>query len=125
VPHPLPRRLISINTFIVPCKSWVQYLYRETLDGLRRVGFRLNRGHKDAGVFLSAYTAGGGYYLGKPDDLTILHYSIIEDVGGSQYVIDGKIKLKNDTALEGFTETGLKFSDGSELPADVVIFCTG
>lgn len=40
-------------------------------------------------------------------------------------MIDGKIKLKNDTALEGFTETGLKFADGSELPADVVVFCTG
>lgn len=49
----------------------------------------------------------------------------LEDVGGSQYVIDGKIKLKNDTTLESFTETGLKFADGSELSADVIIFCTG
>jgi hypothetical protein len=40
-------------------------------------------------------------------------------------VIDEKIKLKNDTTLESFTETGMKFTDGSELPADVVIFCTG
>jgi len=57
--------------------------------------------------------------------MILLHYSIIADVGGSQYVIDGKIKLKSDAALEGFTETGLKFADGSELPADVVVFCTG
>lgn len=40
-------------------------------------------------------------------------------------MIDGKIKLKSNADLEGFTETGLKFSDGSELPADVVVFCTG
>ena len=40
-------------------------------------------------------------------------------------MIDGKIKLKNNATLEGFTETGLKFDDGSELPADVVVFCTG
>jgi len=57
--------------------------------------------------------------------MILLHYSSIADVGGSQYVIDGKIKLKSDAALEGFTETGLKFADGSELPADVVVFCTG
>lgn len=50
---------------------------------------------------------------------------VVVDVGGSQYVIDGKIKLKNDATLESFTETGLKFADGSELPADVVVFCTG
>ena len=40
-------------------------------------------------------------------------------------MIDGKIKLKNNATLESFTETGLKFDDGSELPADVVVFCTG
>jgi NAD(P)H-nitrite reductase large subunit len=47
------------------------------------------------------------------------------DVGGSQYVIDGKIKLKSKSAMEGFTEKGLKFADGSELEADLVVFCTG
>ena len=40
-------------------------------------------------------------------------------------IVDGKIKLKNDSKLERFTETGLKFEDGSELPADVVMFATG
>ena len=46
-------------------------------------------------------------------------------MGGSQYIIDGKIKLKNDSQIKEFTESGLKFENGSELPADVVIFCTG
>jgi len=40
-------------------------------------------------------------------------------------IVDGKIKLKNDSQLERFTETGLKFEDGSELSADVVVFATG
>ncbi|KAF9444560.1 FAD/NAD(P)-binding domain-containing protein [Macrolepiota fuliginosa MF-IS2] len=83
---------------------------KETLQGLQRVGFRLDRGYKDTGFLLTAFMRTGGYYL---------------DVGGSQYLIDGKIKLKNDSALESFTENGLKFANGSELPADVVIFCTG
>jgi cation diffusion facilitator CzcD-associated flavoprotein CzcO len=40
-------------------------------------------------------------------------------------IIDGKIKLKNDSLIERFTETGIRFEDGSELDADVIIFSTG
>lgn len=47
------------------------------------------------------------------------------DVGASQLIIDGKIKLKNDSRMERLTKTGIKFEDGSELSADVVIFATG
>lgn len=47
------------------------------------------------------------------------------DVGTSQLIIDGKVKLKNDSLIERFTKTGIKFTNGSELPADVVIFATG
>jgi len=47
------------------------------------------------------------------------------DVGGSQYIIDGKIKLKSDSLIQEYTENGLKFENGSELEADVILFCTG
>lgn len=47
------------------------------------------------------------------------------DVGTSQMIVDGKIKLKNDSLIERFTAGGLKFENGSELPADVVVFATG
>jgi hypothetical protein len=50
---------------------------------------------------------------------------IYADVGASQLIIDGKIKLKNDSQISEFTERGLKFDDGSELPVDVVVFATG
>jgi NAD(P)H-nitrite reductase large subunit len=40
-------------------------------------------------------------------------------------VVDGRIKLKNDSILQGFTKNGLKFEDGSELEADVVVYATG
>ena len=40
-------------------------------------------------------------------------------------IIDGKIKLKNGTEIERFTPNGLKFKDGSELEADVVLYATG
>ncbi|KAH9836843.1 FAD/NAD-P-binding domain-containing protein [Rhodofomes roseus] len=83
---------------------------RALLDGLKKVGFKYGFGSHDAGLLYSAMTRGGGYYL---------------DVGACQKIIDGKIKLKNDSLLERFTKTGLRFEDGSELDADVVIYATG
>ncbi|KAA1476299.1 FAD/NAD-P-binding domain-containing protein [Dentipellis sp. KUC8613] len=83
---------------------------KETLDGLRKVGFKLGWGHDGSGFLMLAWTRSGGYYL---------------DVGTSKLIADGKIKLKNDAEIEGFTRGGLRFKDGSELSADVVIFATG
>ena len=40
-------------------------------------------------------------------------------------IIDGTIGLKNDSVIEEFTKTGLKFEDGSTLDADLVVFATG
>ncbi|KAJ7180333.1 hypothetical protein C8R43DRAFT_972653 [Mycena crocata] len=83
---------------------------KELLDGLRKRGFRLNLGYKDCGFSLAVWENAGGYYL---------------DVGTSQLIADGKINLKNDSFIERFTPSGLKFENGSELVADVVIFATG
>ena len=57
--------------------------------------------------------------------LSLTKFMLRIDVGASQLIIDGKIKLKNDSEIEQFTKTGIKFKNGSELPADVVIFATG
>ncbi|KAJ7490350.1 hypothetical protein B0H11DRAFT_2010164 [Mycena galericulata] len=83
---------------------------KDLLDGLRKRGFRLDLGYKNAGFSLAVWESAGGYYL---------------DVGTSQMIVDGKIKLKNDSPIERFTADGLKFKNGSELPADVVVFATG
>ncbi|KAJ6595193.1 hypothetical protein DFH09DRAFT_906286 [Mycena vulgaris] len=82
----------------------------ELLDGLRRCGFKLNMGIMDAGFGFTAWNRAGGFYL---------------DVGGSQLLIDGKIKLKNDSQISGFTESGIRFDDGSKLEADALVFATG
>ena len=37
---------------------------RETLDGLSRVGFRLNTGIDGSGFILLAWSKAGGYYFG-------------------------------------------------------------
>ena len=49
----------------------------------------------------------------------------ITDVGGTQYIIDGRVKLKNDSQIKEFTESGIRFDNGSEVAADVIVFCTG
>lgn len=83
---------------------------KDLLEGLHKVGYRTNFGDDDSGFIYLALKRGGGYYL---------------DVGACQKIIDGKIKIKNDSQIERFTKTGLKFTDGSEVEADVVMYATG
>jgi NAD(P)H-nitrite reductase large subunit len=47
------------------------------------------------------------------------------DTGTSQLIADGKIKLKSGPQIERFTDDAIRFDDGSELEADVVVFATG
>ncbi|KAH7918208.1 FAD/NAD(P)-binding domain-containing protein [Leucogyrophana mollusca] len=83
---------------------------KNLLDGLRARGFKLTLGDEDSGFLQLVWRKSGGYYL---------------DVGASQMIIDGKIKLKSDSLLTRFTPSGLEFEDGSKLDADVVLFATG
>jgi cation diffusion facilitator CzcD-associated flavoprotein CzcO len=85
-------------------------LDKELLDDLTQVGFKVNMGIDGTGFALLAWDRAGGYYL---------------DVGASQYIIDGKVKLKGDSPIKKFTATGLEFENGSTLDADVVMFATG
>ncbi|KIK03022.1 hypothetical protein K443DRAFT_677178 [Laccaria amethystina LaAM-08-1] len=104
-----PNKLIAGLTHRGMKAIW-EHVDKDIIEGLHKIGFRTNKGYKDSGLLLTVWQKAGGYYL---------------DVGGSQYLIDGKIKLKNDSQIAGFTERGLKFDNGSELAADVVVFCTG
>ncbi|KAH8809158.1 hypothetical protein F5884DRAFT_845388 [Xylogone sp. PMI_703] len=79
------------------------------LDGLAKAGFKLDRGPNDSGIWLKYLQRGGGYYI---------------DVGCSQLIADGKIKIKG-CSIDEITEHGVKFVDGEELEADEIIFATG
>lgn len=83
---------------------------KELLNGLNKVGFKTNMGVDGSGFLILAMLRLGGYYL---------------DVGASQRIIDGKIKLKSSGPIKRFTKTGMLFEDGSEQAADVVLFATG
>ena len=56
------------------------------------------------------FQRGGGYYI---------------DVGASQLIADGKIKIKQGQEITEVKPNGLLFADGSELPADEIVFATG
>jgi putative flavoprotein involved in K+ transport len=78
-------------------------------EGLGKAGFRFDFGEDGSGIHALYLRRGAGYYI---------------EVGASQLIIDGRIKLKQGS-VEGVNERSLALSDGSELPADLVVFATG
>ena len=82
----------------------------DLLAGLEKAGFKLDNGPDDAGFFMKYFQRGGGYYI---------------DVGASQLIIDGKIKVKQGQEITEVKPHGLLFFDGSELEADEIVFATG
>jgi hypothetical protein len=82
----------------------------ETLAGLEKAGFKVDKGPNDAGLLMKYFQRGGGYYI---------------DVGASQLIVDGKIKIKQGVEIEEVLSDGLRLSDDSVLNADEIIFATG
>lgn len=82
----------------------------EFYERLGGTGFALDFGEDETGLMMKAYRTGSGYYI---------------DVGASDLIIDGEIEVKSGVSVERLTETGIVFSDGSEIDVDVVIVCTG
>ena len=76
-------------------------------DALDRAGFKVDRDQNFPDQINKQY---GGYYI---------------DIGTSQKIVDGHIKVKSGVAPVEFTEHGLLFADGEEIRADIVIFATG
>jgi hypothetical protein len=60
---------------------------------------------------------------GQADLAFLLRYYI--DVGASELIADGSIKLRSGVRVEALGEHTVLLSDGSELPADVVAYATG
>jgi cation diffusion facilitator CzcD-associated flavoprotein CzcO len=82
----------------------------KALEGLKKAGFKVDMGPMDAGLMIKYFQRGGGYYI---------------DVGASQLIIDGKIKIKQGQEISEILPNGLRFADGSELEADEIVFATG
>ncbi|MDK1361711.1 NAD(P)/FAD-dependent oxidoreductase [Arthrobacter sp. zg-Y1219] len=81
----------------------------EYYNQLRDAGFDLDFGEDGSGLFLKYLRRGSGYYI---------------DVGASQLLIDGRVKLQRGQVAK-LTGNGVVLDDGSELDADVIVYATG
>jgi len=85
-------------------------LDKELLDGLRRVGFKLDFGEAGTGWQFKYLTRGGGYYF---------------NVGCSNLIVEGAIKLKQFEDIESFAADGARMKDGTSIAADLIVLATG
>ena len=82
----------------------------EFYERLERAGFLLDFGDDDSGLFMKYLRRGSGYYI---------------DVGASDLVADGRIKLQSGVDVVRLTEDSVELSNGVTLPADLVVYATG
>ncbi|MCJ1476867.1 hypothetical protein MMC13_005536 [Lambiella insularis] len=80
------------------------------LRGLQAAGFSLDNGPDGAGLWMKYMHRGGGYYI---------------DVGASQLIADGKIRVKQGQEIARVNAHSMTFADGEELDADEIVFATG
>ncbi len=76
---------------------------------LEAAGFQLDFGDDGSGLFLKYLRRGSGYYI---------------DVGASELIADGSVALVGGQVRE-LTEDAVVLEDGTQLPADLVVYATG
>ena len=103
----LPYRIL--HQFQKPVYDKIREVDAGFYRDLEKAGFRLDFGADDSGLFMKYLRRGSGYYI---------------DIGASQLIIDGKIKLVAGQVQE-ITETGVLLDNGTEIPADVIVYATG
>jgi putative flavoprotein involved in K+ transport len=94
------------RAIVVEMAARDEAFYKQLAD----VGFMLDFGEDGSGLFMKYLRRGSGYYI---------------DVGASSLIASGDIKLKSGVAVERLTESTLVCSDGTELPADLIVYATG
>ena len=77
---------------------------------LEGAGFLLDFGVDGSGLFMKYLRRGSGYYI---------------DVGASELVANGSIRLRSGVSIEHINPRSVTLSDGSELPADLIVYATG
>ncbi|MEO8166069.1 MAG: NAD(P)/FAD-dependent oxidoreductase, partial [Betaproteobacteria bacterium] len=85
-------------------------LDKALLDGLERVGFKLDFGEDGTGWQFKYLTRGGGYYF---------------NVGCSDLIMEGKIGLQQYSEIAEFVDEGVRLRNGNILPADLIVLATG
>jgi putative flavoprotein involved in K+ transport len=79
-------------------------------EGLDKAGFLYDFGEDGSGIHSTYLRRGSGYYI---------------DVGASRMIIDGRIKLQSKTTIDRIHRKSVVLKDGTELPADLIVYATG
>jgi len=103
----LPYRIL--HEFQIPVYDKIKEVDAAFYEGLEKAGFQLDWGADNSGLFMKYLRRGSGYYI---------------DVGASQLVIDGKIKVQPGQVSE-IVEDGVVLEDGTKLEADLIVYATG
>lgn len=104
----IPYRILP--DFQKPIYDTIRQEDRAFYEALEKAGFMLDWGDDDTGLFMKYLRRGSGYYI---------------DVGASRLIIEGKIKLVSGVDVARLAEDAVVLADGTELPADVVVYATG
>ncbi len=103
----LPYRIM--HEFQIPIYDQIRERDADYYKRLEDAGFVLDFGDDDSGLFMKYLRRGSGYYI---------------DVGASDLVADGRIKLQTGQ-VDHLTEEAVVMEDGTELEADLVVYAIG
>ena len=103
----IPYRLLP--DFQIPLYDKMREIDADYYARLEKAGFLLDWGTDGSGLFVKYLRRGSGYYI---------------DVGASELIASGDIKLVTGQLRE-LTENAIVMDDGTEVPADVVVYATG
>ncbi|MGB8855541.1 MAG: NAD(P)/FAD-dependent oxidoreductase [Burkholderiales bacterium] len=99
-----------MHTFHIPVYEEMKKRDADLYNRLEKAGFMLDFGDDGSGLFMKYLRRGSGYYI---------------DVGASELIASGKVKLKSGVNVKEVKETSVVLSDGTELPADLIVMATG
>jgi len=77
---------------------------------LEAAGFLLTFGEHEGGILPQILRNPSNYYI---------------DVGASELIAEGYVKVRSGVGVEALGERSVLLNDGSELPADVIVYATG
>ena len=94
----------------VPVYEQMKERDKDLYDRLEKAGFMLDFGEDGSGLFVKYLRRGSGYYI---------------DVGASELVANGSIKLKPGVEVVRLNAKSIEFSDGTSMDADLLVLATG
>jgi putative flavoprotein involved in K+ transport len=104
----IPFRIM--HEFQIPVYAEMKRRDADLYERLEKAGFMLDFGDDGSGLFMKYLRRGSGYYI---------------DVGASELIANGSVKLKSRVDVTEIRPHSVLLSDGTELPADLIVYATG